>query len=97
MYEDLINRLRYWKDQCDRTNFGCLARKTIKEAADSLEKLQAELEQAKRERDAAIVDLKMLASCSACKYYNRPEMWGKCKACEWDNNWQWRGAKGDKT
>lgn len=37
----LIEQLRWWATECDRTNFGCQARKLLIEAADALEKADA--------------------------------------------------------
>ena len=34
--EKLIEQLRWWAAECDRTNFGCQARKLLIEAADEL-------------------------------------------------------------
>ena len=34
----LIEQLRWWAAECDRTNFGCQARKLLLEAAEALEK-----------------------------------------------------------
>ena len=57
-YEKLIEQMKWWAEECDRTNFGCQAKKTLRDAATALstlqaenEKLRAELEQVKRERD----------------------------------------------
>ena len=36
----LIEQLRWWADECDRTNFGCQARKLLLEAAEALEKAE---------------------------------------------------------
>ena len=32
--EKLVEQLRWWATECDRTNFGCQARKLLVEAAD---------------------------------------------------------------
>lgn len=67
------------------------------QAADTLENLQAEnerlrveLEQTKRERDAAIRDLKLCAGfddslCHFCKTDSE-----KCSSCISGTRWQWR-------
>lgn len=68
------------------------------EAADALEKLQAELEQVKRERDAAVSDLETvmaygggnLDTCTFCKNGQCYER-GGTKPC----NPEWRGQKED--
>ena len=58
-YEKLVEQMKWWAEECDRTNFGCQAKKTLQEAANALsmlqaenEKLRAELERMKVERDA---------------------------------------------
>jgi len=38
----LIEQLRWWATECDRTNFGCQARKLLLEAAEALEKVTPE-------------------------------------------------------
>lgn len=35
--EKLVEQLRWWASECDRTNFGCQARKLLGEAADYIE------------------------------------------------------------
>lgn len=59
--EKLIEQLRWWADNCDRTNYGCQARPFLLDPATALstlqtenEKLRGELEQVKAERDAAV-------------------------------------------
>ena len=39
----LIEQLRWWAAECDRTNFGCQARKLLLEAADALEQSAADV------------------------------------------------------
>ena len=68
--EKLIEQLRWWADNCDRTNYGCQARPFLLDAATALstlkgenEKMRAELECAResldfaRTKDAEIVRL----------------------------------------
>lgn len=64
------------------------------DAADALEKLQAELEQAKAERDAAIKDLnEFLAMDELCPI--------QCEWCKWNGTYcdgktpEWRGVKNE--
>lgn len=65
------------------------------------EKLRAELEHAKEERNAAVNQLHGL--CSACKNYSPYHNKGKCRYClyesarnkyaEVNDNWEWRGPE----
>lgn len=59
------------------------------------EKLRAELEQVKRERDAAVTDLKAVGKgeCWVCKHFRNGGQ--KCRNCEDGSNWEWRGQKED--
>lgn len=59
----------------------------IAEQARQLKEALAELERVRRERDAAVRDLKIHSSCVTCKYSN-----GIC--CKLQDNlckWEWRG------
>lgn len=40
--EKLIERLKWWTEECDRTNYGCQAIQTLQEAAAALSTLQIE-------------------------------------------------------
>ena len=65
------------------------------------EKLRAELEQVKAERDAALEHLHGI--CSACKNYSPYHNRGKCRFCAYEpardkdaevnDNWEWRGPQ----
>ena len=80
----------------------------VRQAADALstlqtenEKLRAELEQVKRERDVAIEQLH--GHCPACAHYTPNHNEGLCRFCcleiaqdtnvEINDNWKWRGPK----
>lgn len=71
------------------------------EAADLIESLSAELEQTKRERDAAVMDLKTLVhSCSACNIcahyaFDEEDESRTCADCDVEtcSNWQWCGVQ----
>ena len=59
--EKLIEDLQWWAEHCDRTNYGCATRAILSDVATDIsalqaenEKLRAELEQVKAERDAAV-------------------------------------------
>lgn len=79
-------------------------------AAQCLEKLAAELEQVKRERNAAIADLKEAdrLECEHCRSYGLCQVGDgedidcetctiecKCRECRNGNQWEWRGLKED--
>lgn len=53
------------------------------------EKLRANLEQVKRERDAAIRDLEMVSVCDTCVHEHAPS----CPGCNDAENWEWRGPE----
>ena len=70
------------------------------EAADLLESLSNELEQVKRERDAAVEDMELMGEyrpyCQVCAHVNSDSKQEPCFSCcegYMINNWQWRGAK----
>ena len=101
--EKLIEQLKWWAKECDRTNKGCQARRILQDAATALstlqaenEKLRAELEQVKREKDAAASDLESvmayrgdnLDTCQFCKN-GQCHVRGGTKQCLP----QWRGQK----
>ena len=101
--EKLIEQLRWWADHCDRTNYGCHAKPFLLDAAAALstlqaenEKLRGELEQVKREKDAAASDLESvmayrgdnLDTCQFCKN-GQCYVRGGTKQCLP----QWRGQK----
>ena len=67
--EKLIEQMKWWAEECDRTNFGCQAKKTLRDAATALstlqaenEKLRAELERCK-EKNAGLA-LALLTECA---------------------------------
>lgn len=75
----------------------------LNEAAEMLQDLAAELEQVKRERDAALTDLWNMCSCKKCKHIGSSATDdSKCGDC-WlrtvpghpelshRTNWEWRG------
>ena len=65
-------------------------------AANMIESLSAELEQVKRERDAAVEDLKDFCSCHHCQHYKR-DCNDKCYfVTGLKPDWQWRGVMSDE-
>lgn len=67
------------------------------QTADALEKLQAELEQVKRERDAAVEGLRVCSienntECQYCLYRTARSF---CWNCTDGSNWKFRGQKED--
>ena len=92
----LIEQPKWWAEECDRTNKGCQARRILQDAATALstlqaenEKLRAELEQVKRERDTAVEYLR-----GQCRYCKRNLVCTSRKGPHF-NCWQWRGQKED--
>lgn len=70
----------------------------VRKIADLIESLSAELEQVKRERDAAVEDI--LRGCHKCKHFK--VMFNGCTpdydceysdVCEDGDHWQWRGVQ----
>ena len=49
--EKLIERIRWWAENCDRTNYGCHARPFLLDAATALSTLQAENAKLRDSRD----------------------------------------------
>ena len=105
--EKLIEQMKWWAEECDRTNFGCQAKKTLRDAATALstlqaenERLRAELEQVKRERDEAIKTIFQWVGCPECKWWDSADEWcekydreaDSCSGCE---SPEWRGQKED--
>lgn len=83
-----------------RDEDNCNVLDCIDEAADLIESISAELEQVKRERDAAVEDfteaMKHSESCIFCKHLNVIDDDGGCdmpKILPGESCWQWRGAK----
>lgn len=53
----LIEQLRWWAVECDRTNFGCQARRLLLEAAEALEQ-------------SATIDAVPVVLCKDCKLWH---------------------------
>ena len=102
--EKLIERLRSHRGAL----FEMLYKQDMDDAATALsvlqaenEKLRAELEQVKQERDVAIEQLH--GHCPACAHYTPNHNEGLCRFCcfeiaqdtnvEINDNWEWRGQK----
>ena len=100
--DELIEQLRKSADFEDYPIVASFAaiieKKYLREAADALEKLQAELEQVKQELDAAISDLETImayggGNLDTCQYCKNGQCYarGGTKLCLP----QWRGQKED--
>lgn len=85
-----------YKDEADSTG----ACKVMSKAADVIERLSAELEQVKRERDAAVKDIPR--ACGYCKHFkhdveccdipgccDNPDCWNISGV---NSGWEWRGV-----
>ena len=91
-----IARLKHYEDKCHDCPIVCAKTEIIK-AHEELEAKQAELEQVKWEKDAAVNDLQCIKSCAVCKHCDSlqtpiPEI---CKKCSHGEIWDWRGPKED--
>ena len=62
--------------------------------ANLIESMYAELEQVKRERDAAVETMAENPRCETCKHYTPGYF---CLGCRRGDKWQWRGVKNDGT
>lgn len=105
--ERCVNRLRSGADEqwCSYCDIQCLPQNicTFTEAADLIESLAAELEQVKRERDAAVEDLKKnsYTPCATCgkRIDNKScTEFGERMPCDMINifrceMYEWRGVK----
>ena len=72
-----------------------------------IEDVKSELEQVKRERDAAVADIMCRDHCDVCKYSKYDGSCDEsdfdcetcknacpCATCRNENKWEWRGMKG---
>ena len=56
------------------------------------EQLNAELERVTAEKDGAVSDLELFATCDTCKF-GEMKMAYDCLGCDHASNWKWRGVK----
>lgn len=69
----------------------------VDKAVGALLDMAAEVEQVKRERDAAVADLKYVAVCETCKEFHRSSLTEPCIHCikygllDSENKYEWRG------
>ena len=92
------------------TNFGRGDERSVKDllaVGNMIESLAAELEQVKRERDAAVKDIYSMKACALCKHYPNGEQCETyfliccecdvgnciCKECVNGEKLEWRGVK----
>ena len=92
--EKLIERLKNYsiKDKA------LLNLQTVKDAAEALTALQAELERVKAERDAAIKTIFQWTGCPECKWWDSADEWCKkhdreADSCGGCDSPEWRGQK----
>lgn len=83
--DELIDRLR--NNNIENNCHDCALGYYVFEAANALEELQAELEQVKEERDAAVEYLR-----GQCRYCKRNLVCTSRKGPH-SNCWEWRGQK----
>lgn len=88
--EKLIEQLNGYFEGKDLKRFVALdAATAISTLQAENEKLRAEQERVKRERDAAIRDLEMVSVCDTCVHEHAPS----CPGCNDAENWEWRGPE----
>ena len=108
-YDKLIERLRTDSLYADKASLEimdlCIDAATVLSTLQAEnEKLRAELEQVKRERNTAVKQLHGI--CSVCKNYSHYHNRGKCRFCMYEpardkgaevndnnDNWEWRGTQ----
>ena len=81
------------KDMLRNAAGGPVGIQMCQEAADALEQLQAENGRFKRERDAAVENLRVcsIENCMECQYCLYRTARSFCWGCTDGSNWVWRG------
>ena len=94
MYRELADRLRKHAEWAAANEWETPITlcDDLAQAADAIDKLQVELERVKRERDAAMDDLRKYGQCGACKNHYRAEPCGADLYSYCDGGFEWRGA-----
>ena len=90
MYKELVDRLRTDSLYKDKATLEIMD--LCMDAAEAIERLLSELERVKRERDAAMDDLRKYGQCGACKNHYRAEPCGADLYSYCDGGFEWRGA-----
>lgn len=71
----------------------------LKDAADAIERLVADIDVVRKERDAAIEEITVYHYCRSCKHRGVSELSEPCHSCNqcWGgadkNNWEWCGVQ----
>ena len=91
-YDKLIERLKQHSVACVRT-YGRYC-SICDDAALAIETLRADLARVTAERDGAVSDLELFATCDTCKF-GEMKMAYDCLGCDHASNWKWRGIKED--
>ena len=88
-YDRMIERLT--ADSKDWAGDGYIKR-DLMDAATAIETLRADLSRVTAERDEAVSDLELFATCDTCKF-GEMKMAYDCLGCDHTSNWKWRGIK----
>lgn len=93
--KELVKALREEADWCKAIEWEIpiCTEDHIREAADLIEKLVTDIDVVRKERDAAVADLKSVMPCKSCKHCGVQLEF--CKDCYAVNNFEWRGIDGN--
>lgn len=104
--KEQLSHLEYWeldRKQVLKSAAGDRAAVNVmrKHCEKTIAELRAELKQVKKERDAALADLKCIASCGCCAYgcknlevdhcFDCGEKECRCRNCLGGDCWEWHG------
>ena len=82
-------------NECKYYGSGCDFIRLVNDAANLIENLSEELEQVKKERDAAVSDARLGGHCKKCKYIESIPENEPCRSCCYaygdKDKWEWRG------
>lgn len=96
--KELVEKLRMYSQDLVAYKLGCEFADAVNEAATAIEKLEADIEVVRKEKETAVSHLKKYARrCRICKHFNKKssDIGKRCKTCKnFDNsfffdNWEY--------